>query len=256
MSNSDIETKFAHNFFLQIAAESGIIGLFIILIVLFLLIKSILKLYVQRKINLESWAYSTAILIFLAYSCIDISFYYPSIGIFGCLCLSFYLSLFIEKREKREYYQHYFFPQNIILLIVLFGLIIYAGNLLFKEKLLENSLNELKNNNFKKSIYYAKNYYKYFSYDLNSGLILAEISRKQSSSEENINLQNYIAEKYPYSARINYFLGVDNYQKGFLYNSFINFSISMSLYPINSVYRDAYNKALSFVRNLNFNEKK
>jgi len=95
------------------------------------------------------------------------------------------------------------------------------------------------------------NYYNYFPHDVNSGLILANIESIQLSTEDKLTLQNFIAEKYPYSSRINYLLGIDNFNNNFIYNAFINFSISKMLYPINPVYNDAYDKILLIIKKIN-----
>lgn len=251
MTETDIETKFAHNLFLQIGAETGIFGFLLFLFALILLLKSIFKLYIHKKVNLESWAYSTAVIIFLIYSCLDISLYFPSIGSFGCLCLSLYLSIIKEENKAKEEVSYSFSFKHILISSVLFSFIIYGCQLFFKEKLLEMSLNELKSRDYEKSERLAVNYYNYFPHDVNSGVILSNIESNQLATEDKLTLQNFIAEKYPYSSRINYIMGVDNYKNGFIYNAFINFSISKLLYPVNPVYNDACNKALSIIKKIN-----
>jgi len=76
---------YAHNFFLQFTAESGIMIPFFVLLFLFFSRKT-LKIPGYRED--EKVLYISAFLILLFYNLIDIGFYFFSAGIAGAICLS------------------------------------------------------------------------------------------------------------------------------------------------------------------------
>jgi O-antigen ligase len=97
----DPQSKYAHNFFLQIFAETGLIGtiiVFIFLIYIFQLIKNIKKDFFNITVI-------SSLIVLLSYNLIDIGIYFLSFGVifailFGCLLQNGEKLIKVGGREK------------------------------------------------------------------------------------------------------------------------------------------------------------
>ncbi len=121
----DPQSKFVHNFFLQILAETGLIGIIIVAIILFYIYKLIKNL----KKDYFDIAILSSVLVILSYNLIDIGIYFISIGIL----FSIVLGLIIkngEKTVKAEKWQKY----SLILILLLILPVFYSNYLSSKAK--------------------------------------------------------------------------------------------------------------------------
>ncbi len=110
----EARSMYAHNFFLQFTAESGI------LVTLFILLS---PFFFKRKLEIKDCrdkvVYISAFLILIFYNLIDIGFYFFSAGIAGSICLS---QIYLKDKDR--------FKLNInIAVLVLLSLLLLAENI-------------------------------------------------------------------------------------------------------------------------------
>ncbi|OGF64525.1 MAG: hypothetical protein A2Y62_06735 [Candidatus Fischerbacteria bacterium RBG_13_37_8] len=249
MTANDIETKYAHNFFLQFPAETGFAGFLLLLVILSLFLISIVNVYKNKPVSTLTWACITSFLIFLAYSAIDISLYFPSIGFFGILCASLY---FFE--YKKQTAQQLASPLLLtpLLKIILFSLtvipLLYCIKIHYTQSTFERSIDELKRGNISKATLSLEHYLDYFPTDIAAASLLLNTSKYQSVLEDRIDTYHKTLLYCPFSPRIHYMTGSLNMNDRFYYNAFINFSISHQLYPAKYLYNQAYKDSLNMMR--------
>lgn len=255
MTTADIETKYAHNFLLQLSAELGILGILLSLLLIFLLIKSFIKIRRSDENPLFIWAICSSTFIFVAYSLIDISFYFPSIAIYGLLIIAIYI---FEYKRLINSLKLTTIPLSNLVKIVIGSLIviifIYTAQFHFAESLNEKSYNQLINGENKDSLVLINKYVKLFKTDVAAANIMIDAIKDEKSIINKTQKEENILQYFPFSPKTHYMIGILNLNDYRYYNAFINFYIAHYLYPTKNMYKDAYLKSLEVI-NLISNQK-
>ena len=248
MKASTTETKYAHNLIAQLGAETGIMGMLAIIAGCMILIWRVFYGYYRRKITIEYWAYSTAALLFIAYSMIDISLYFPSIGFLGMVSISFFLKeyarVFPEKSEAQVTCT-YSLKIAAITLLTIYAII--SANLHYNGTMLQRAYDQVKAGNDHDARTTAQKYISYFPYDISSGILLLDISTRLPFIEDRLTLYNYIGSNFTESARLHYLIASQCMQDQLYFNGYVHYCTSPLLYPAKPVYQDACNKSEEFL---------
>lgn len=248
MTTADIETKYAHNFLLQLSAELGILGIFSSLLLLFLLIKSFLKIRKSDENSLFLWAICSSTFIFVAYSLIDISFYFPSIGIYGLLIIAIYIA---EHKRLTDLLKHSTIPISNFVKIMIVSLIIiiliHTAQFHYAESLNEKSYNQLIKGENKDAFMLINKYLKLFKTDVAAANIMIDTIKDEKSINNRVQKEEIILQYFPFSPKTHYMIGKLNLNDYRYYDAFINFYIAYYLYPNKNAYKEAYLKSLEFI---------
>ena len=252
MKGTDIETKYAHNLLLQIGAETGIIGLVVGLYGFFFILIRIIHAYKDKRITLEFWAYSTSTLLFMAYSLIDISFYFPSIGFFGIVCISLFVKeyshLYPEKSESCKDFTGSMKAVSFLFIMIFIGISVVLH---YHGTFLEKAIHEATFQNNEKSLAAVQNYIHYFPYDFTAGALMLSLSTSKPSIEEKMMVYETIKTHFTESARLHYLIASSYMQEQLYFDAYIHYCISPLLYPSRPMYTDACSKSQEMIRNLN-----
>jgi len=257
MSTYDIETKYAHNFFLQFCAELGIVGIAFVVALVFILFFSFFKIRKIADVPIRLWAIASSVFIFFAYSLIDISFYFPSIGFYGVLIISLYVFEYKRlkpfKEDERIVMSSFV---KIFFAFVMFVIIIYSGKLYFAESMNMRAYNYLVSGKKEEAVAMIKDYLKFFKSDVSASEIMIHSIKDEKQLKEKIYHEEYLLSSFPFSPKTHYMVGIINLSDYRYYNAFINFSIAHQLYPIKNTYKDYYLKTQEIIMILNEKKEK
>lgn len=204
----------AHNFFMQLWIETGIIGLIILLVNLALFLYILLKLWTFTQNNKNSLLMSMSIssLVLLVHSFIDFDLSLSALSIVLWSLFALINAFCINEFNSKDFYRFKRLKLNpLVVIIFIFIYVLFSGSLLAGYMYAQKGITELKET---KDIYKALQYFEKASeYDMYQATYrvdaanLAKIIGQQTKSKEYTDKSFKYAEKAlkldPYNAKIN-----------------------------------------------------
>ncbi|MBI5404057.1 MAG: O-antigen ligase family protein [Ignavibacteriae bacterium] len=233
------ETKYAHNNYLQLAAEAGVVGLIIFLCIILELYK-ISYNYLKQNRDYISLGLLAAVSAFLMHSFIDFDFFIPEVA------FHWWVIIGLLTARMQTIPQEVKLNKNIkaVLLSLLLFLSFFAAKYLIADSFFNMGIQRLSENNLSEGNFYIRKSIKFDSKNDFYHLTLARAIEKGVSGEENkTELISEIIGHYNKAIFLNPFYSYHHRDLGLFYMQIgradmaaEEFKKAIELYPTNPVY--------------------